>query len=63
MMTFASQEAPRFARRTTSAVTRAGESVSEARELARWLLRSLRDRVPQTEEDARITVGSNALLN
>ena len=47
----------------TSAVTRAGKSVSEARELARWLLRSLRDRVPQTEEDARITVGSNALLN
>jgi hypothetical protein len=45
-------------------VTRGGESVNEARDLARDVREAStsRDTVPQTEEDALITVGSNALL-
>ena len=48
--------------RRTSAVRRGARCFHEARELARCLLRRLRDRLPKTEEAALITVASNALF-
>ena len=39
-----------------------GKTSNEARELARDLLSRARDRLPMTEEDALITVSSNALF-